>query len=63
MNTFPALPHSFRLPVGVELTERIVKLIGRSGKEEEWRHLIAEYQCEWYVIECSNIKISRVLSF
>lgn len=33
MNTFPPLAHSFRLPVGVELTERIVKLIGRSGRK------------------------------
>ncbi len=42
MNKFPPLPHSFRLPVEVELTERIVKLIGIW--EEEWGYLIAEYQ-------------------
>lgn len=36
MNTFPPpppLPLSFRLPVGVELTESVVKLIGRSARK------------------------------
>ncbi len=33
MNAFPPLPHSFRLPVGVVLTDRIVKLIGRSRRK------------------------------
>lgn len=29
MNTFPPLSRSFRLPVDVELMDRLVKLIGR----------------------------------
>lgn len=33
MNTFPPHPHSFRRPVGVEPTDGIVKLIGRSARK------------------------------
>lgn len=61
MNTFPPLSRSFRLPVGVELMDRIVKLMGRF-REEEWGYLIPEYQRKCYMIECTNIKILRVLS-
>lgn len=61
MNTFPPLSRSFRLPVGVELMDRIVKLMGRFW-EEEWGYLIPEYQRKCYMIECTNIKILRVLS-
>lgn len=55
MNTFPPLSRSFRLPVGVELMDRIVKLMGRF-REEEWGYLIPEYQRKCYMIECTNIK-------
>lgn len=43
MNTFPPLPHSFRLPVGVELTDRIIRLIGRSVRKsgDIWLHNIS----------------------